>query len=118
MFYQVKVANADCTYRRFLWWPDSNLQSELEEYEMVLHLLGAAFSPSCSNFALCKTAEHNSDHFPEEVVSKVKKNIHAYDCLKSLPSTEEACDLPSLLSRGVFRPIKWIDNDRRNYTCG
>ena len=64
MFYQVRVADADCTYLRFLWRRDGNLQSELEEYQMVVHIFGAASSPSCSNFALHKTAEDNSDHFP------------------------------------------------------
>ena len=103
-FYQVRVADADCTYPRFLWWPDGNLQTELEEYQMVVHLFGAASSPSCFTFALCKTTEDNSDHFLEEVVSTVKKNFYVDDCLKSLPSAEEtshhASNLRSLLSRG------------------
>lgn len=61
MFYQVRVANEDCTYFRFLLWPDGNLQSEREEYQMVVHESGAASSPSCSNFAFRKTAEDNSN---------------------------------------------------------
>ena len=116
-FYQVRVANADCTYPRFLWWPDGNLQTELEEYQMVVHLFGAASSPSCSTFALCKTTEDNSDHLQEEVVSTVKKNFYVDYCLKSLPSAEEtshhASNLRSLLSRGGFRLTKWISNDPR-----
>ncbi|XP_078371484.1 uncharacterized protein LOC144655144 [Oculina patagonica] len=90
MFYQVRVAEADTTYLRFLWWPDGNLEGELEEYQMVVHLFGAASSPACSNFALRKTAEDNSEHFPEEVVSTVKNNFYVDDCLKSLPSVDEA----------------------------
>lgn len=113
MFYQVRVANEDCTYFRFLLWPDGNLQSELEEYQMVVHVS----SPSCSNFAFRKTAEDNSDHFPEEVVRTVKKNLYVDDCLESLTSAEEAShhasDLLCLLSRGGFRLTKWIGNDHR-----
>ena len=90
MFYQVTVADADCTYLCFRWRPDGNLQSELEEYQMVVHIFGASSSPSCSNFALRKTAEDNSDHFPEEVVSTVEKNFYVDDGLKFLPSAEEA----------------------------
>jgi len=67
MFFQVRVSEADCSYLRFLWWPDGNLESNLEEYQMVVHLFGAASSPSCSNFALRKTAEDNSQHFPKAV---------------------------------------------------
>jgi len=32
MFYQVRVADVDCTFLRFLWWPDGDLESELEEF--------------------------------------------------------------------------------------
>ena len=117
MFYQVRVADADSTYLRFLWWPDGNLESELEEYQMVVHLFGAAFSPSCSNFALRKTAEDNTEHFPEAVVNTVKNNFYVDDCLKSLPSVDEAAqhagDLRSLISRGGFRLTKWISNSRK-----
>ena len=56
MFYQVRVSEADYSYLRFLWWPDGNLESNLEEYQMAVHLFGAASSPSCSNFASRKTA--------------------------------------------------------------
>ena len=84
---------------------------------MVVHLFGAASSPACSNFAQRKTAEDNSDHFPREVVNSVNKNFYVDDCLKSLPSTEEALqhasDLRCLLARGGFRLTKWISNSRR-----
>ena len=81
-----------------------------------MHLFGAASSPACSNFALRKTAEDSSEHFPEAVVNTVKKNFYVDDCLKSLPSVEEASqhasDLRCLLSRGGFRLTKWISNSR------
>ena len=117
MFYQVRVSEADCSYLHFLWWPDGNLESNLEEYQMVVHLFRAASSPSCSNFALQKTAEDKSQHFPERVVSTVKNNFYVDDCLKALPSVEEASqhasNLWSLLSKGGFRLTKWISNSRK-----
>ena len=117
MFYQVRVADADCAYLRFLWWPEGSLEEELVEYQMDVHLFGAASSPSCSNFALRKTAEDNSEHFLEAVVSTVKNNFYVDDCLKALPSVEEASqhasDLRSLLSKGGFRLTKWISNSRK-----
>ena len=66
------------------------MESNLEEYQMVVHLFGAASSPSCLNFALYKTAEDNSQHFPEVVVSTVRNNFYEDDHLKALPSVEEA----------------------------
>ena len=68
MFYQVRVIDADITYLRSLWWPDGRLDSDLEEYQMVVHLFGAASSPACSNFALRRTAEDNVEHFSKEVI--------------------------------------------------
>ena len=117
MFYQVGVSEADCSYLCFLWWPKGNLESNLEEYQMVVHLFGAASCLSCSNFVLRKTAEDNSQNFPEEeVVSTVENNFYVDDCLKALPSVEEvsqhASDLRSLLSKGSFRLTKRISNSR------
>ena len=117
VFYQVRVTEEDRTFLRSLWWPEGSLDENLEEYQMVVHLFGAASSPACSNFALRKTAEDNRDHFPRKVVSSVNKNFYVDDCLKSLPSTEEALqhasDLKCLLSRGGFRLTKWVSNSRR-----
>ena len=38
MFYQVRVCPGDCDYLRFLWWPDSNLNKDPEEYQMLVPL--------------------------------------------------------------------------------
>ena len=50
MFHQVRVRPSDCNALSFLWWPDGNLDSEPEEYQMRVHLFGGASSPSCANF--------------------------------------------------------------------
>lgn len=56
MFYQVKVPEKDSDLMRFLWWPNGNLDGELEEFKMVAHIFGATSSPSCANcsLAMCK----------------------------------------------------------------
>lgn len=46
MFDQVKVLEDDTDLLRFLWWPDGNLNNELEDYKMVVHIFGATSSPS------------------------------------------------------------------------
>ena len=52
MFHQVSVPPSKYDYLRFLWWPDGNLEGELQEYRMVVHLFGAVSSPSVANSAL------------------------------------------------------------------
>ena len=116
MFHQVKVPDTDRSFLRFLWWPNGDLSCALKEYQMSVHLFGAVSSPACANFALLKTAEDNSQHFSADVTSTIRRNFYVDDCLKSLPSVEDAIahvsDLRSLLQRGGFRLTKWISSNR------
>ena len=66
MFYQVFVPEEQQSYLHFLWWPDGNINQELEEYKMSVHLFVAISSPSCANIALKKTADDFQDNFGKE----------------------------------------------------
>ncbi len=117
MFYQVKVAEADKTFLRFLWWPEGDLTQEVAEYWMNVHLFGAVSSPSCACYALRKTAEDSQSLFPGDVVQTVKQNFYVDDCLKSTATEEEAVqlikDLTAICRRGGFNLTKWVSNSRR-----
>ena len=117
MFHQVHVSPNDCDALRFLWWPNNDLNSEPEEYQMMVHLFGATSSPSCANFGLRRTAEDNCQEFSKEAVDSVKDNFYVDDCLKSVPPETKAIglvnELHSLLSKGGFRLTKWISNSRK-----
>ena len=76
MFYQVRVPPADQDAFRFLWWPDGDLSEEPVDHRMEVHLFGATSSPSCSNFALRRTADDNKGEFADEVVKTVKRNFY------------------------------------------
>ena len=71
-------------------------------------------SPSCSNFALRRTADDNKAEFTDEVVKTVKRNFYVDDCLKSVKSSATAVDivdqLRNILSKGGFRLTKWLCN--------
>ena len=108
---------SDCSALRFLWWPNGNFDEPVEEYEMQVHLFGGASSPSCSNFALKRTAEDNKTDFDQQTIETVKKNFYVDDCLKSVSSDDEAIRMASqlreLLSRGGFRLTKWNSTSRK-----
>ena len=93
------------------------MNSEPEEYQMMVHLFGATSSPSCANFGLRRTAEDNCQEFSKEAVDSVQDNFYVDDCLKSVPSETEAVglvnELRTLLSKGGFRLTKWISNSRK-----
>ncbi len=74
----------------FLWRPEGDLTEEVAELCMTVHLFGAVSSPSCASFALRKTADDNQCDFPPKVVQTVKENFYFGDCLKSIPTEEEA----------------------------
>lgn len=117
MFYQVKVAETDKDFLRFLWWPEDDLSQEIAEYRMTVHLFGAVSSPSCACYALRKTAKDNQALFPAEVIQTVKQNFYMDDCLKSMSSEEEAIkmikDLTAVCQRGGFHLTKWVSNSRK-----
>ncbi|XP_034151514.1 uncharacterized protein LOC117595338 [Esox lucius] len=117
MFHQVKVSEDHIDYLRFLWWPDGDVQQDLVEYRMKVHLFGAVSSPSCANFALRRTAEDNKAHFPAEVTDTVKNNFYVDDCLKSISTEQDAVlmvkDLTALCKKGGFMLSKWISNSRK-----
>ena len=114
MFHQIRVAPGDQDAFRFLWWPNGDLTQQPVDHRMEVHLFGATSSPSCSNFALRRTAEDNKGEFSEEVVKTVKRNFYVDDCLKSLKSAEDAVEfvdqLQDILSKGGFRLAKWSSN--------
>lgn len=116
MFYQVQVQPSNCNYLRFLWWPGSDLEKEPEEYRMLVHLFGGVLSPSCANYALKKTTDHNREDFDAAAVETVKQNFYVDDCLHSVATnTQAVClagQLRELLSEGGFSPTKWISNSR------
>ncbi|KAI2646661.1 NEDD4 family-interacting protein 2 [Labeo rohita] len=116
MFHQVQVTEEHVDYLRFLWWPEGNLEQDLKEHRMTVHLFGAVSSPSCACFALRKTAEDNQTNFSPDVIETVNRNFYMDDLLKSLPLEEDAVamvkDLITICSRGGFTLTQWISNSR------
>lgn len=114
MFYQVRVTEEDRDALRFLWFKNGNLDGDIEEFQMNVHLFGGTSSPSCANFALRKTADDNSGEFSQLAIETVKRNFYVDDCLKSV-ATEKAAiqlakELRDLLAKGGFRLTKWMSN--------
>ena len=117
MFFQVHVASKDINALRFLWYPKNDLTQEPIECQMLVHLFGGVWSPSCANFALRKTAEDNRHLYDEDVADTVLKNFYVDDCLKSVSTEDRAVrlakDLRDMLRRGGFNLSKWISNSRK-----
>jgi hypothetical protein len=115
MFHQVRVHQRDQDALRFLWHKDGDLSKPIVDYQMTVHLFGAASSPSVCCFALWKTAK-NSICSPE-TAQTVERNFYMDDLLKSASSVQDALtlrkDLTAVLCEGGFKLTKWISNNRQ-----
>ena len=116
MFHQVRVPDEQCDFLRFLWWPDGNLEAAIQEYQMTVHLFGAASSPSCCNFALKQTAEDTEPQRGSLVAETIRRNFYVDDCLRSVKDEQTAIELIQGLhqacTHGGFNLTKFISNSR------
>ena len=118
MFNQVAVPPEDQVVLRFLWRQSS--ESETEVYQYLRHIFGAKCAPTCSNYALVRSAEDNEEKFPGGALA-VKRNFYMDDFFKSVKSSEEALalqkQLVEMLKLSGFKLTKWISNDRNVIDC-
>ena len=97
-----------------IWWDDSNPDKEIIDYEMTAHVFGGTSSPSCSNFALRRTAKDNEQQYGKEITQILERSFYVDDLLKSFPTVNQAVNaikqLQELCSRGGFNLTKFISN--------
>ncbi|XP_043241053.1 uncharacterized protein LOC122391322 [Amphibalanus amphitrite] len=117
MFYQVRVPVQDRSLLRFLWWAEGDLSQQLEEYQMNVHLFGAASSPSCANFALRRTAQDFGDLYRPDVARCIERNFYVDDFLKSAATEDEAADIAlqvrDCCARGGFNLTGFVSNSEK-----
>ena len=81
---------------------------------MLVHIFGAASSPSCANRAVQQTADDNKERFSPEVINTVRRNFYVNDVLKSVPNEDNvirlAEQLIQLLKEGGFHHTKFASN--------
>lgn len=115
MFHQFYVSPELRCYLRFLWWEGGDLEAEPQEYQMAVHLFGAASSPGCANFGFKYLARQHQEEYPS-ASAFVEKNFYVDDGLISVPSVEEAKELIAeardLCKLGGLRLHKFNSNKR------
>ena len=114
MFNQVCVSDEDSDSLRFLLKSDLTAPGPPDTYKMMVHIFGAADSPSCANYALQRTARDHADKFNETAVKTVLRDFYVDDMMISVASETEAInlskDLVSILACGGFHLTKWMSN--------
>ena len=116
MFYQLKVAEKHRSFLRFLWWENSNINKSIVDHEMCVHVFGSVSSPSCSNYALRKTASDNQKEYGNDAAETLRRNFFVDDLLKSVNTHEVASklvdDVRQMCIAGGLHLTKFICNDK------
>ena len=83
---------------------------------MGRHVFGGVSPPSCSNYALKKTADDNKLKYGLEAADTLNKTFYVDDMLKSLANVPEAITLVKNVSgmcrAGGFRLTKLVSNSK------
>ena len=116
MFYQVLVANQHRSLLNFFWWENGHIKEQPQRYHMNVHVFGGTSSPSCSNYALRRTARDNEVTFDPEVAETLRSNFYLDDLLKSVKNEEIAVtlikDVKALCGEGGFHLTKFVSNSK------
>ena len=75
MFYQVRIPEEHRSFLRCLWWKGNNMSNHIVDYEINVLVFGGTSSPSCSKYALRRTATDNEDKFGKEATVTLEKNF-------------------------------------------
>ena len=116
MFYQVFVANQHRSLLSFLWWENGDIKRQPQEYHMNVYVFGGISSPSCSNYALRRTARDNNVKYDPEVAETLRSNFYVDDLLKSVKDEEIVVtlmkDVKALCAEGEFHLTKFVSNSK------
>ncbi|XP_071098015.1 uncharacterized protein [Haliotis cracherodii] len=116
MFYCFLVKEEHRNFLRFLWYKDNDINQELVEYRMKVHVFGNSPSPAVATYGLRRSAKSVVETYGKDVQLFVERDFYVDDGLTCLQTTEQAIDLikrtqQALLSGGNLRLHKVASND-------
>ena len=111
MFLQVVVLPCDQPSLRFLWREDPTSNVVVHHYKR--HIFGAKDLPTCSNYALQRTASDNAKEYPE-AAKAVLENFYMDDYVDSVEFPERALigakELVHFLYPGGFKLTNFVSH--------
>lgn len=93
MFHCFVVCEDHRYFLRFLWHCNSDLNDDIIEYRMCVHVFGNSPSPSVATYILRRAAAEGERDYGIEARLFVERNFYVDDGLLSVPSEEEAITL-------------------------
>ncbi|KAI4896990.1 hypothetical protein NFI96_001373, partial [Prochilodus magdalenae] len=93
MFHCFVVREDHRNFLRFLWHRNNDLDDDVIEYRMRVHVFGNSPSPSVATYGLRRAAAEGEKEYGIEARLFVERNFYVDDGLLSVPSEEEAITL-------------------------
>lgn len=93
MFYCFMVCKDHRNYLRFLWHKDIDVNKEVIDYCMKVHVFGNLPSPAVAVYGLRKAIQAGAKDYGTDTVNFVERHFYVDDGLLSVPSPAEAINL-------------------------
>eukprot|EP00079_Xenopus_tropicalis_P024746 XP_012817710.2 PREDICTED: uncharacterized protein LOC100485864 [Xenopus tropicalis] len=93
MFYCFLVREDHRDYLRFLWYKDHDIDKEVVEYRMRVHVFGNSPSPAVAIYCMRKAALTSAEQFGQDAKHFVLRHFYVDDGLASASTPEIAIDI-------------------------
>ncbi|XP_047671761.1 uncharacterized protein LOC125145112 [Tachysurus fulvidraco] len=93
MFHCFLVHEDHRNFLRFLWHKDNDVNKEIIEYRMKVHVFGNRPSPAVAIYGLRRAIREGAQEHGADTVKFVERHFYVDDGLLSVPSEAEAIDL-------------------------
>ncbi|XP_037617247.1 uncharacterized protein LOC119483203 [Sebastes umbrosus] len=114
MFHCFLVREDHRNFLRFLWHKDNDINEEVIEYRMKVHVFGNSPSPAVAVYGLRRAIREGAQEHGADTVKFVERHFYVDDGLISLPSEADAIDLlqrtQASLAESNLRLHKFVSN--------
>ncbi|XP_059837241.1 uncharacterized protein LOC132400293 [Hypanus sabinus] len=93
MFHCFLVQEDYRDFLHFLWYKDNDINKEVIEYRMKVHVFGNSPSPAVAIYGLRRAIREGAQEHGDDTVKFVERHFYVDDGLISLRTEEEAIDL-------------------------
>ncbi|XP_068223649.1 uncharacterized protein [Palaemon carinicauda] len=83
MFHCFLEREDHCNYLQFLWHKDNDIENDLIEHRMRVHVFGNSPSPAIATLGLRRTAQASGKDYGNQVTQLVSRNVSVDDGLTS-----------------------------------
>ncbi|XP_030580342.1 uncharacterized protein LOC115776718 [Archocentrus centrarchus] len=116
MFHCFVVREDHRNFLRFLWHRDNDINKEVIDYRMKVHVFGNSPSPAVAVYGLRRAIRAGAKDYGADTVKFVERHFYVDDGLISVPSPAEAIDLlqrtQASLAESNLRLHKFVSNSQ------